>query len=128
MQPISPASWPFAVCMLLALPVLAQVKPPPAAQTPTSAASAATVRGARTLLPYTSAFEGYQPFNHEKLNPWKESNATVEKIGGWRAYAKEAAKPQSKHDHAPAAKPASPTTAPKAPAAPADPHAGHGKH
>lgn len=112
MPPISPVWWPFAVCALLALPAMAQVTPPPATPAPAT-------------LPYTSAFDGYQPFTDEKLKPWKESNATVEKIGGWRAYAREAAEPQAKHDHTPAA---SPATAPKASAAPADPHAGHGKH
>jgi hypothetical protein len=44
-------------------------------------------------LPYRSVFDGYQPFTDQKVLPWKETNATVEKIGGWRAYAKEAAEP-----------------------------------
>lgn len=121
MQPISLAPRPFAVCVLLALPVMAQVTPVPAAPAPASSASAATAQPAPSALPYASAFEGYQTFSEEKVRPWKESNTTVEKIGGWRAYAKEAAEPQPKHDHVPAATP------PKTPAAPADPHAGHGK-
>lgn len=105
MIPISPAPWAFAMCALLALPATAQHhhhhqdhhKPPAAAATPAP-------------LPYTSALQGYQPFADEKVRPWKESNATVGKIGGWRAYAKEAAEPNA-----------------KTPKAPADPHAGHGK-
>ena len=121
MPQISPVSWSFAVCALFALPAMAQVKPPHAALAPSIDASAAIAQAAPTALPYTSAFEGYLPFTDEKLRPWKESNTTVEKIGGWRAYAKEAAEPQPKHDHVPAATP------PKTPAAPADPHAGHGK-
>ena len=120
MPPISPIAWSFAACALLALPAMAQVKPAPSIAT-----GASTGQGTPATLPYTSVFEGYQPFNDEKLKPWKESNATVEKIGGWRAYAREAAEPQAQHDHTPAA---SPTTARKASAAPADPHAGHGKH
>ena len=125
MPPISPISWSFAACALLALPAQAQVKPPSAAPAESIAASASTGQGSPATLPYTSAFEGYQPFHDEKLNPWKESNATVEKVGGWRAYAKEAAEPQVKHDITPTS---SPAAAPKAPAAPAAPHTGHGKH
>lgn len=116
MPPISPALWAFAVSALFALPAMAQnnTSAPP----PQSVAAPAP-------LPYTSALQGYLPFAEEKLRPWKESNATVEKIGGWRTYAKEAAEPEAKSSQTPSA---SPAAAPKAPAAPADPHAGHGKH
>ena len=69
-------------------------------------------------------FDGYQPFTDEKMRSWKDSNETVEKIGGWRAYAKEAAEPASADKPAPAASPATPA----APAAAPNPHAGHGKH
>ena len=41
--------------------------------------------------PYPSVFDSYQPFADEKLAPWRESNDTVGKVGGWRAYAREAA-------------------------------------
>jgi hypothetical protein len=40
---------------------------------------------------YTSAFEGYVPWNDTAIAPWATSNATVDARGGWRAYAKEAA-------------------------------------
>lgn len=129
MPPISPASWPFAVCALLALPVMAQVTPAPAAPTPASSASAATAQPTPSALPYASAFEGYQTFSEEKVRPWKESNTTVEKIGGWRTYAKEAAEPEAKVSPVPTASPSAPPAAPpKTPAATVDPHAGHGKH
>ncbi len=39
---------------------------------------------------WSSAFEGYQPFAEAPLTPWRESNDTVGRIGGWRAYAREA--------------------------------------
>ncbi len=65
---------------------------------------------------YRSAFEGYRRFTDAEQISWKEANATVETIGGWRAYAKEAHEPQS---------PASPKPAP---AASAVPHAGHATH
>ncbi|MBC7705609.1 MAG: hypothetical protein H7274_16895 [Rhodoferax sp.] len=72
-------------------------------------------------MPYRSVFDSYQPFADQKVLPWKETNATVEKIGGWRAYAKEAAEPVAQDPQAPAASPA-----PSAPTA--NPHANHGKH
>ena len=119
MLPISRAPWAFAVCALLALPATAQHhhhqhhhKPPAAAATPAP-------------LPYASALQGYQPFADEKVRSWKESNATVGKIGGWRAYAKEAAEPEAKSSQTQAE---SPAASPKTPKAAADPHAGHGKH
>jgi hypothetical protein len=43
---------------------------------------------------YRSAFEAYRPFAEERLLPWKETNDTVGKIGGWRAYANEASADQ----------------------------------
>lgn len=49
---------------------------------------------------YRSALQGYQPYSEAQLVPWKEANDTVGKIGGWRAYAKEAAEGQADHGHA----------------------------
>jgi len=80
---------------------------------------------------FRSALEGYQPFADEKPAPWRATNDNVGRIGGWRAYAREAAAGAS-------AVPATPSEAPAAPAAPAasgsrpaapatDPHGGH-KH
>jgi hypothetical protein len=40
---------------------------------------------------YNSAFEGYQAMSEPKLTPWRAANDTVRDVGGWRAYAKEAA-------------------------------------
>lgn len=125
MFPISPALGRFVVCALFVLPALAQVTPTPIEPALPSPAGTATNPAATAALPYASAFEGYQAFSDEKPRPWKESNATVERIGGWRAYAKEAAEPPSKDDQAPDTEPAA---TPKAAAAPIDPHAGHSKH
>lgn len=44
-------------------------------------------------LNYLSVFKNYQPYSEEEVTSWQKANATVEKIGGWKAYAKEAAKP-----------------------------------
>lgn len=91
-------------------------------------------------LTYASPLAGYRSVGELKLGSWKEANDTVTRIGGWRAYAREASQPAP----APAAAPlAAPTTAPStapstaAPAAPAAAaaasrampgHDRHGKH
>ena len=40
---------------------------------------------------YQSPFAGYRPLGEDKETPWRDANDTVGKIGGWRAYAREAA-------------------------------------
>jgi hypothetical protein len=40
---------------------------------------------------YRSALQDYRQFADEKVAPWPASNETVRQIGGWRAYAREAA-------------------------------------
>lgn len=42
---------------------------------------------------FHSALEGYAPFTDEKVLSWKDTNATVGQVGGWRVYAKEATAP-----------------------------------
>ncbi len=72
------------------------------AQTPASASAATQARPASALT-YRSAFEGYQSFTDDMRLNWQEANATAGRIGGWRAYAKEAAQPAVKtpvHDMA----------------------------
>jgi hypothetical protein len=86
------------------------------------AASAAAVAAAQTQAPaptaptptvtYRSTFDGYQPFNDQQVGSWKDANDNVGRIGGWRAYAKEAqqgeGKGEGKPTEAPAAAPAHP--------------------
>ena len=40
-------------------------------------------------LAYSSTLESYQPYSAQQVQPWRESNDNVGRIGGWRAYAKE---------------------------------------
>lgn len=40
---------------------------------------------------YQSPFAEYRPLGDDKNTAWKDANDTVGKIGGWRAYAREAA-------------------------------------
>lgn len=79
------------------------------AQSPTQAATAPASSPAQFL----SSFEGYRPYTEEKTINWKEANELTGRIGGWRAYAKEAQQPSG--DTAPAA------------VKPADPHTGQSK-
>ena len=94
-QPL-PARWLAAVAGWVALAASGQT-PAPAAAPP----------------PWRSTLEAYQPFTDEKVAPWKETNDTVGRIGGWRAYAREAAGAKVPASGPAAAKP--------------DPRAGHGK-
>lgn len=74
-------------------------------------ASVPVAPSAANALRYESVFARYKSYREEKTGSWRVANDTVERIGGWRAYAKEAQQPDS--------------TTPAAPAKP-DPHAGHG--
>lgn len=42
---------------------------------------------------FSSALAGYQPYTDEKIASWKQANDNTARIGGWRAYAREAAEP-----------------------------------
>ena len=63
---------------LLSLPANAQPAPPAAPQLPA----------------FRSAMQGYQPFidkaSEGKTIDWKKANDTTARIGGWRAYARQA--------------------------------------
>jgi hypothetical protein len=74
-------------------------------------ASAAHAQATPAPPAFKSAFEGYQPYTDEKVVNWKEANENVSRIGGWRAYAKEAA------GAAPAEPPATPVKTMPVPAA-----------
>lgn len=39
---------------------------------------------------YRSAFEDYRPWGEQAVASWKDTNDTVGRIGGWKAYAQEA--------------------------------------
>jgi hypothetical protein len=58
-----------------------------------------------TKLQYTSALASYQGYTDQAVQSWREANDRVGRIGGWRAYAKEAATGQPAPDTPPAANP-----------------------
>ena len=68
---------------------------------------------------YRSAFEGYRPSAETAVGAWPDANKAVQQAGGWRAYAREAAAPQS-------ASPAA--SAPPAPGEPPRQGSGHNNH
>jgi hypothetical protein len=68
-------------------------------------------------LTHSSAFTGYRPYSDPKLTPWRDANETVGRIGGWRAYAREASQ---------AAEPAASSPLPAAPPKSGGP--GHADH
>ncbi len=76
----------------------AVVKPPP-------------VNSPKIVLTYKSTFDRYKPYSDEKAANWKAANDEVGRIGGWRAYLKEAQEPD--------AAPAPAQTKPVAPSQPA---------
>jgi hypothetical protein len=68
-------------------------------------------------LTHSSAFTGYRPYGDPKLTPWRDANDTVGRMGGWRAYAREASQ---------AAEPAASSPLPAA--LPKDGGPGHADH
>jgi len=73
---------------------------------------------------HSSVLSSYRRLGDDKRIDWKEANEAVTRIGGWRAYAREA----QQHEPAPTA-PASRTAPAPAPASGAMPaHGGHKRH
>lgn len=92
------------------LPALAASAAPAAAAT-TTAADPTQAQASVPPVQHRSAFSRYRALTDVAPIPWREANETVHRIGGWRAYAREAAAPE------PAASAATPATA-SAPAVP----------
>lgn len=105
-------------CMLLASASYAQrnpVLPAPPAASPTP-------------LKFDSVLTRYKPMTDQKLGAWREANDTVARVGGWRAYLKDAQTPDVMAPGAVTNVPAAPDLAvPTVPGAPtkANPHKGH---
>ena len=74
----------LALAFAAALPVAA-----PAQSRPDALDAKASV----PPIKYTSPLADYRRFVDEKPTPWKEANDTAARIGGWRAYARDATEP-----------------------------------
>jgi hypothetical protein len=103
----------------------------------TTTAFAQNSAQAPTSLGFKSTLEKYKPYTEEKIAPWKAANDEVGKIGGWRAYLKEANEPDTPPaNKTPSTNPATSSVTPTsntspvttAPSRPANPHAGHAGH
>ena len=89
-----PAAVGLLVVSLWATQANAQASASASAASPANLAPPATPEP--TALPaYRSALEGYQRYTEEKTVNWKDANDATARIGGWRAYAKEASQPQA---------------------------------
>jgi hypothetical protein len=139
---IAAVAW--AALAVLAEPARAQAQaqgtPPP--DRAASLARPATAAPADPLNPqaqvpaavYNSPLSTYRRLGEDKRTPWTQANETVNRIGGWRSYAREAQQPDTTAPEAvPQAGPAPVTvtvTAPSAAASsipsPAPGHRGHG--
>ncbi len=109
------------MCIAL-LPMLLTLGGPPArgqAPRPVSLADPGDAATPVPALQHRSAFVGYRPLGSVVLGDWRSANDTVTRIGGWRAYTREA--------HAPAA-PAAATAASASAAARSASAAAPGRH
>ncbi|HEU4459927.1 MAG TPA: hypothetical protein VFR90_12465 [Methylibium sp.] len=105
----------FHVPMRRLLPVpLAVIGMAAAAQAPAPIKADPLDASASTpAVTYRSSLTGYQRHAEQPVGSWRQANETVNRGGGWRAYAREAAQPDA--------------PAPSAPSAPSAP-GGHGGH
>ena len=98
------------------------------AQSTVGAVTTAPTNTASVVSPfqYRSVFTHYHLFNEQPVLPWREANDDVEKIGGWRFYAKEASQPDAA-DTSTKSKPDSQMKLPAVPPNDAGLHSGHGR-
>jgi len=76
------------------LPCAALLLSSPAAVAQTAARSdPASAAVSVPPLTYASPFARYRAYADQEVAPWRETNDTVGRIGGWREYAREAAQP-----------------------------------
>lgn len=93
-------SWctsPMALALAIAIPAHAQTST-------TSRPDALDSKASVPAVVYRSALSTYRPHAEQPVGAWREANETVNRVGGWRAYAREARVPQP---------PVSPASAPK---------------
>jgi len=114
-----------AAAAWLALAAQAQSTPPadrPALTSRPAPAASADPLDPQAQVPavaYTSALPTYRRLGEDKRVPWTQANETVNRIGGWRSYAREAQQPDATSTRpAPPAGPA-PVTGPATVTAPA---------
>lgn len=80
--------WLVPVALTVALP-MAFAQSSTGSATPDSKSAAPS----SVTLSYRSTFANYRAYNEQPVVSWREANDNVDKIGGWRVYAKEARQP-----------------------------------
>jgi hypothetical protein len=126
-MPYTPLRWLLPATFVIAVSCAQAQDAPRMAVLPASALDASA---AVPTLVYRSSLATYRRHSMEQPLSWREANDKVGRIGGWRAYAREANEPE-----APSAPPvpdeAMPSKSPKPLAAPSVPQpkpSGHGGH
>jgi hypothetical protein len=85
-----PFHWLSPVALCAATIAVAAQTPPPASRKPDPLDAGASV----PAVAYESAFKRNRRAADDMAIPWRESNDTAARIGGWRAYAREALRPE----------------------------------
>ena len=116
-----------ALATVATLALLGQATTPLAQPAP--AAHRADPLNAQAPVPrlvHTSAFAKYRRLADVPVGSWREANDNVTRIGGWRAYAREASQPEAPMPAAPDAAASAPGSGPTDPAKAMPPgHRGH---
>lgn len=79
----------IALALALAAATMVQAEPKTASPDPLDP------KAAVAPAQHRSALSAYRPQADVPVGSWKEANERVNRIGGWRAYAREAAQPAS---------------------------------
>jgi hypothetical protein len=116
-------------CWLLPAACAAAISAAHAQQAPRTAVQSDPLdaKAAVPVLVYRSALSGYRRWSDDEAVPWREANDTVARIGGWRAYAREASELESTGAAATVAPMAAPAASAPSKSMPAT-HGGHKMH
>ena len=88
--------WPRLPAVLWAMALTAAAAPPGAPPPPPAPPPAPL--DARSVVPpsvHSSALASFRRFVEVPVGSWREANETVTRIGGWRAYTREANQPEA---------------------------------
>jgi hypothetical protein len=96
-MPVSLAFPRWATRAVAALAAASVLAPATGADTPPPRPARADPLDPQAPVPpvvHRSAFDGYRRFEPGSRVPWPVANETVNRLGGWRHYAREAAQPE----------------------------------
>lgn len=99
---------PFPATAALLAALMAVLCAPPAAAQPVPATPLRDPSNPQAPVPaarYESAFAGSRPFADEPAASWRELNDRTGRVGGWRAYARQAREPDAPSTSGPTSPP-----------------------